>query len=93
MSRQLYVVKERSSKVVEEWVTVIDVAQVVIKLCVMVKVFTTRKGNLTRDLKLKLGHATAPTIITSINELPITTLIPNQSDVVQKIYLQLPNFG
>ena len=45
-----------------------------------------------RDLILKSRHATASKIIASINELPITTLIPNQSDVVQKSNLSFQIF-
>ena len=37
-----------------------------------------------QDPRLNLGHATAPSITASINELLITGLIPDQSDVVQK---------
>ena len=45
-----------------------------------------------QEIQLNLGHATASSITASINELLITVLIPDQFDVVQKNYWQLPIF-
>ena len=69
-----------------------NIAHMVLKLFGLIKVCTTRHGNLIGTWKLRLRQATALMIINKHLQAIVENVNPDQSDIVQKNLL-LPIFS